>query len=178
MFCKRLENFSQTMTSKKISIIVACYNEEDNINEMYTRVVKVFKGFKKKYDFELIYIDNNSTDNSQAVYKSLVKKDPRVSVLFMSRNFGSPQPSFIAGLEYATGAASVLFHGDIQDPPEMIPQFIENWEKGYDVVYGVRNDRKGASFIMRFFYKFFYFLLNKTCLYSDSFKCRRVFYYG
>lgn len=161
MSSRRLENFSQHMTSKKISIISACFNEEENIAEMYKRVVAVFKGIKKKYDFELIYVDNNSTDKSQKVYESLVKKDPRVSVIFMSRNFGSPQPSFIAGLEHATGAASVLFHGDIQDPPEMIPQFIEKWEKGYDVVYGVRKDRKGYGFMMKFFYKFFYYLLNK-----------------
>lgn len=149
------------MASKKISIISACFNEEENINGMYHRVSDVFKGLKKKYDFELIYVDNNSTDNSEKVYNALVKKDPRVTVIFMSRNFGSPQPSFIAGLEHATGAASVLFHGDIQDPPEMIPDFIIKWEKGFDVVYGVRKDRKGYSFIMKFFYKFFYFLLNK-----------------
>jgi dolichol-phosphate mannosyltransferase len=79
----------------------------------------------------------------------------------MSRNFGSPQPSIIAGLEYSKGDAAILFHGDIQDPPELIPQFAEKWEEGYDVVYGIRKTRKGYGFLMNFFYKSFYYLLQK-----------------
>ncbi len=149
------------MKTKLLSIIVACFNEEENIEEMYNRVSKVFVPFKKKYDLELLFIDNDSTDNSIRIYQRIIKKDKRVKAICMSRNFGSSQPSFIAGLEHARGDASILFHGDIQDPPEMIPQFVEKWEKGFDVVYGVRKDRKGYGFIMRFFYKFFYYLLNK-----------------
>lgn len=147
--------------SQLISIVVACYNEEENILEMYNRVQAVFKKIENKYSFELLFVDNNSTDNSMNVYSAIVKKDPRVSVICMSRNFGSPQPSFIAGLEHAKGSASILFHGDIQDPPELIPSFIQKWEEGYDVVYGIRKDRKGYNFIWRFFYKFFYYLLKK-----------------
>ena len=79
----------------------------------------------------------------------------------MSRNFGSPQSSFLAGLENMKGDASVLLHGDIQDPPELIPQFIEKWEKGYEVVYGIRKTRKGYGPLMNFFYKSFYYLLQK-----------------
>jgi len=91
----------------------------------------------------------------------LSRKDPRVKVIFMSRNFGSPQSSFIAGLAKAKGKATVLLHGDIQDPPELIPKFIIKWEKGYKVVFGIRTQRKGYGLLMNFFYKFFYFLLHK-----------------
>ncbi len=79
----------------------------------------------------------------------------------MSRNFGSPQPSFIAGLDNMRGEAAVLLHGDIQDPPEMIPQFVKKWEEGYDVVYGIRPKRKGYNFLYNLFYRGFYYILQK-----------------
>ena len=147
------------MKKKIISIIVPCYNEEESIRTMYQRVVAVFKKLPR-YDFELVYVDNASVDNSEAVYTT-VSKDKRVKVIIMSRNFGSPQPSFVAGLQKATGDAAVFLHGDIQDPPEMIVKFISYWEKGYNVVYGVRTSRKGYNVLWNILYKGFYFLLNK-----------------
>lgn len=147
------------MQTKTISLIIPTYNEEANIGEMYTRIRTVFR--KLKYEYEMIFIDNCSTDASEKILSDLAKKDKKVKVLLMSRNFGSPQPSFIAGLTYAKGDAAILLHGDIQDPPELIPQFIASWEKGYDVVYGVREIRKGYSWLMNFFYRSFYYLLNK-----------------
>lgn len=147
------------MQTKTISLIIPTYNEEANIGEMYTRIRAVFR--KLKYAYEMIFIDNCSTDASEKILSDLAKKDKKVKVLLMSRNFGSPQPSFIAGLTYAKGDASVLLHGDIQDPPELIPKFIASWEKGYDVVYGIREIRKGYSWLMNFFYRSFYYLLNK-----------------
>lgn len=148
------------MKQRVVSIIVPCYNEEENILEMFKKVSQVFRTVKG-YTFELIYIDNDSTDNSMSVFKKLAKKDKRVKIIHMSRNFGSPQPSFLAGLSYATGDAAVLLHGDIQDPPEMITQFISYWEQGYDVVYGVRKKREGYGMMWNFYYKFFYWLLAK-----------------
>lgn len=145
---------------KIVSIIVACYNEKENIYETYSRVKKVFKDYRQ-YDFELIYVDNNSEDGSEKLFSPLVEKDNRIKAVIMSRNFGSPQPSFIAGLKESSGEAAVLLHGDLQDPPELISEFIKKWEKGYQVIYGVRIKRKGYSFLMNFFYKFFYYLLNK-----------------
>ena len=147
------------MKNKKISVVIASYNEEKNIKEMYDRIVKVFK--KIDYKYEIIFVDNNSEDNSGKIYETLVKKNKNVKVIVMSRNFGSPQPSFIAGLEHSTGDAAILFHGDIQDPPELIPQFTEKWEKGFDVVYGIRKTRKGYGFLMNALYKSFYYLLQK-----------------
>lgn len=148
------------MKKKLISIIVPCYNEQDNISSLHKRVRSVFANIKN-YTYELIFIDNDSVDNSERILLSLAKKDSRTKIIFMSRNFGSPQSSFIAGLQYAVGDAAVLLHGDIQDPPELIPQFIKKWEQGYDVVYGVRKKREGYGWAMNFFYKSFYYLLNK-----------------
>ena len=147
------------MKEKKLSLIIPCYNEQGNIRPMYERVRRVFKGLP--YFYEMIYVDNDSTDQSEKTFQLLAKKDKNVKVILMSRNFGSPQPSFLAGLEYATGDAAVFLHGDIQDPPELIPQFIKKWKEGYDVVYGVRVHRKGYNFLMNFFYRFFYYLLHK-----------------
>lgn len=147
------------METKTISLIIPTYNEEGSIEEMYKRVRTVFR--KLKYTYEMIFIDNCSTDASEKILSDLAKKDKKVKVILMSRNFGSPQPSFIAGLVHCKGGAAVLLHGDIQDPPELIPKFIASWEKGYDVVYGVREIRKGYSWLMNFFYRSFYYLLNK-----------------
>ncbi len=148
------------MKNKIISVIVACYNEDENISEIYKRITNVFKN-NRSYNYEIIFVDNDSTDNSGRLFNNLAKKDKKVKIILMSRNFGSPQPSFIAGLEYSRGDAAILLHGDIQDPPELIPQFTEKWEKGYDVVYGIRKTRKGYGFLMNFFYKSFYYLLQK-----------------
>lgn len=148
------------MKKKLISVVVACYNEEENILEMYERVVKVF--YKNaKYSFELIYVDNNSLDNSSKIIDKLCLKDKRVKAIYMSRNFGSPQPSFLAGLQKCKGDSAVLLHGDIQDPPELIPKFADLWMKGNEVVYGVRTKRKGYGFLWNFYYHAFYLVLKK-----------------
>ena len=148
------------MKKKKISILVTCYNEEANLISLYKRVSLVFKSLSR-YDFELIYIDNASIDNSERIFKKLSIQDRRIKVVVMSRNFGSPQSSFLAGFSYMSGEAAVLLHGDIQDPPEMIPDLIKKWEDNYQVVYGVRQIRKGYGFIWNFLYKAFYYVLNK-----------------
>lgn len=148
------------MKQQIVSVIVTCFNEFDSLEEMYGRVKKVF-GKLPKYDFELIFVDNASEDKSRSGYQKLAGRDGRVRAVIMSRNFGSPQPSFLAGMKYAKGVAVVLLHGDIQDPPELIPEFIRKWEAGYQVVYGVRTRREGYGFLWNFFYKTFYWLLNK-----------------
>lgn len=148
------------MKNKVISIIVACYNEEENILNILTRTAKVFENLNN-YDYELIFVDNDSKDRSKKILESLAKKNKRVKVIFMARNFGSPQPSFLAGLKNCKGDSAVLLHGDLQDPPELIPKFIKKWEGGYDVIYGQRYKRKGYGFLMNIFYRGFYTLLKK-----------------
>lgn len=139
---------------KKISLVTACYNEERNIAQLYHRIVAVMDQLPH-YDYELIFVDNASTDNSVALYHQLTEQDPRVHALLIARNTGNSQTSFMAGMQYATGDAVILFDGDLQEPPEIIPQFIERWEAGYDVVYGIRKKRK-ESLPRRVCYFIFY----------------------
>ncbi len=145
---------------KTISVIVPCLNEEENILPLYNRLQKVFRKLPL-FVPEYIFVDNNSPDGSEDIFTSLAKRDKKVKVIFMSRNFGSPQPSFVAGLTNARGDAVILLQGDIQDPPELIPAFIKKWGEGYDIVYGTRIKRRGNSFLMNIFYKVFYVLLKK-----------------
>lgn len=142
----------------KLSIIAACYNEVDNVQPMYDRLVAALG--RLGLELEIIYVDNCSTDDSLPRYRSLCARDPRVRVIRMSRNFASSQPSFLAGLEYCHGSAAVLLDGDLQDPPEVIPQLVAKWREGFEVVYGVRTRRRG-SLMRRAAYKVFYRLFRK-----------------
>lgn len=144
---------------KKISILIACYNEEDNILPMYSRLLSSTK--RLPYTFEFVYIDNASSDHCEEILNKLAKKDKRVKVIFMSRNFGSPQPSFLAGMMESKSDAVILLQGDIQDPPELIPEFIKMWGKGYQVVYGTRTKRAGYTPFRAFLYKAFYIVFRK-----------------
>ncbi len=120
---------------------------------MHTRIKNIFSNLN--YQYELIFVDNASTDGSYQVYKKIIADDVNVKTLIMSRNFGSSQPSFFAGLQHCTGDAAIMIDGDLQDPPEVIPDLIHKWEQGFDVVYAVRKKRKG-SLIRRMGYKCFY----------------------
>lgn len=125
---------------KTISIICPVYNEEGSIPIFYSRLINTIANFKEKYDFELIFTNNASNDRTLDIIKELSLKDPSVQVITLSRNFGY-QASILAGLHNSQGAAVVIIDGDCEDPPEMIPKFIEGWERGYDIVYGRRDKR-------------------------------------
>ena len=146
------------MTDKKISVVIPCRNEEANILPMYERLVKVF--FEITADYEFIYTDNASTDNSEKIFRDLAAKDQRVKVIFFSRNFGTSDHGYTAGTELAAGEAVVWIDGDIQDPPEMIRQFVEKWLAGFDVIYGIRKKRQGSLFL-RVSYNLFYRIYKK-----------------
>jgi dolichol-phosphate mannosyltransferase len=138
---------------KKISIVVACYNEFLNIEPMHTRIQGVFGNLN--YQYELIFVDNASIDCSCKIYQKIIDTDKNVKAIIMSRNFGSSQPSFFAGLQHASGDAVIMIDGDLQDPPEVIPDLIQKWEQGFDVVYAVRKKRRG-SILRRIGYTCFY----------------------
>ena len=140
-----------------ISIIIPCFNEEDNIELLHRRLVSVLNG--TGMEFELIYIDDGSTDDSLMRMKNIVEVDNRVKILEFSRNFGH-QPAVFAGLEYADGDAVIMMDADLQHPPELIPKLIEKWKQGFDIVYTVRNDPPEISLFKKMTSKFFYKLIN------------------
>ena len=121
---------------KLISLISPCYNEEANIDELYNRVSTVIAGLSH-YDFEYIFIDNASTDNTLIKLKALAARDPRVKVIVNNRNFGHIRSPYW-GLLQTSGDATILLVSDLQDPPELIPQFLDAWEHGYKIVLAVK----------------------------------------
>ena len=144
--------FENPKLNPVITAIVACYKDAQAIPYMYERLVTTFNKLKVRY--EIIFVNDNSPDNQEEVIDALCDRDPNVVGISHSRNFGS-QSAFLSGMEIATGDAIVLMDGDLQDPPEIIPDFYEKWNEGYDVVYGVRVQREMKPQI-HFFYKMFY----------------------
>ncbi|WP_025761260.1 NAD-dependent epimerase/dehydratase family protein [Dyadobacter tibetensis] len=144
--------FENPRLNPVITAIIACYKDAQAIPFMYERLVKTFNQLKVRY--EIIFVNDNSPDNQEEVINNICDKDPNVVGISHSRNFGS-QSAFLSGMEIATGDCVVLMDGDLQDPPEIIPDFYEKWMDGNDVVYGVRVQREMKPHI-HFFYKSFY----------------------
>jgi polyisoprenyl-phosphate glycosyltransferase len=124
----------------KISIVIPVFNEETNVYEMHRRCAESLGG--QAIDYELIFVDDGSTDNTLLELKKIAAQDKKTKLLGLSRNFGH-QLAVTAGLEHAAGDATVVIDGDLQDPPEIIPGMIEKWKQGYDVVYAKRVRREG-----------------------------------
>lgn len=142
---------------KKLSIVIPSYNEELNIKSLYERILKILNENITRY--EIIYVNNASTDRSVEIIKEIIKKNKYVSLITFSRNFGY-QMAITAGLDFVEGDAVVVIDGDLQDPPELIEKFLKKWLDGYEVVYGIRKKRKGDLF-RRICYKMFYRIINK-----------------
>lgn len=142
------------ITKKLISLCVPVLNEEMNIDDLYKAVLSVMARLANKYDFELIFTDNHSTDNTYGKLCELAHNDSRVRVFRFSRNFGH-QRSILTGYLKSRGDAVIQLDCDLQDPPEMIVDFIETWENGYQVVYGVRKKRQ-EGFIITLVRKIYY----------------------
>jgi glycosyltransferase involved in cell wall biosynthesis len=126
---------------KKISIVTGCYNEEENLPELYNQLMEVVKGFEGKYEYEIIIADNNSNDRSPQILRELAVTNKNVKVIFNSRNFGPTRSGYNAIMQ-AYGDAVVIMVSDLQDPPSMIRDFIEKWEQGYKVVMTVKTGSK------------------------------------
>ena len=139
----------------EISVVVPLFNEQENLPDLYRRLVRTLE--TAGIDFELVFVDDGSRDATAPLLHELHAKDPRVMVISLSRNFGH-QPAISAGIDHANGKAVILMDGDLQDPPEVLPQFIEAWRKGNDVVYAVRTNRKEGLF-KRCCYALFYRVL-------------------
>lgn len=146
------------MANKLISIIVPVYNEEANIENFYQELLSVTNSLPK-YDFEFIFMDNCSQDNSFYILENISKSDSRIRVFSFSRNFGY-QKSILTGYTKAMGDAAIEFDCDGQDPPQLLGQFIEEWESGKQIIYGIRIERQ-EGFIVTRLRKIFYRLINK-----------------
>ena len=143
--------------NKKISIIIPCYNEQDVLPELFRRMTGAAEGWD--LDWEIICIDDGSCDNTWNLLCEQHEKNPRWSAISFSRNFGH-QTAVSAGIFHATGDAVIVIDADLQDPPEELHRFIEKWQKGYDIVYAVRQKRK-ESLIKRISYWAFYRIMSK-----------------
>ena len=142
---------------KKISIIIPAYNEEESLPLLYDRLNNVISKLKN-YEFEMLFINDGSKDNTLKIIKNLRSKDTRISYVDFSRNFGK-EIAMIAGLDYAKGDCVIFIDADLQDPPELIPELIKYWEEGYDDVYARRKSRKGETFLKKFTSKMYYKVL-------------------
>lgn len=147
-------------TNKKIiSILVPCYNEEVVLNQFYQRLSQVITNIPR-YDFQFMFINDGSKDQTLDIMRELHEKDSRVSYVNLSRNFGK-EIAMIAGIDYLTGDAAIIMDADLQDPPELIPEMISWWEKGYQDVSAKRRSRAGESFFKKWSSHAFYTILQK-----------------
>ena len=144
------------MDAPTFSIIAPVYNEAETLPALYPRVKEVMDSTGE--DWELILVDDGSTDGSADMIRELARQDPRVRPVIFARNFGH-QIAVTAGLDYSRGQAVVIIDADLQDPPEVILEMIEKWRQGYEVVYGVRTDREGESWFKLWTAALFYRLI-------------------
>ena len=144
---------------KKISILTPCYNEEGNVEELYKQVKAQFEALKDKYTYEHIFIDNASQDKTVEILKGIATKDKNVKIIVNASNFGHIRSPF-HGLKQCYGDAVMLMVADLQDPPELIPEFLTKWEEGHKVVVGVKNKSKENP-IMYGIRKLFYTMVRK-----------------
>lgn len=146
------------MVKKFISIVTPCYNEEGNVQELYNRI-KTIMAFLTDYTYEHIFIDNASQDNTVAILRQMAKEDKNVKVILNTRNFGYVRSPNYALLQ-ARGEAVILIVADLQDPPELIKDFLKKWEEGFKIVIGIK-EKSEESRIFFTIRKFYYNLIGK-----------------
>jgi glycosyltransferase involved in cell wall biosynthesis len=142
---------------KRISIVVPVYNEQDNIEVFYQEVCKYMEPLPCQ--FEIIFVDDGSTDDSVMILNRITKLDTRVRALLLARNFGH-QIALTCGLDFAEGDAVITMDGDMQHPPELLPQLLQKWEQGYDIVQTIRVNTEGVSWFKKVTSGMFYKVMN------------------
>jgi dolichol-phosphate mannosyltransferase len=148
------------MADKPVSVSVAVpvFNELESLPELYRRITKVMQDLGQPW--ELIMVDDGSTDGSREWIEAQAAQDDHLRPVIFARNFGH-QIGVTAGLDYSHGKAVVIMDADLQDPPEVIPELVERWQEGYEVVYAVRTEREGETWFKRFTAALFYRLINR-----------------
>jgi glycosyltransferase involved in cell wall biosynthesis len=142
-----------------ISIVVPAYNEQEVLPEFHRRTSAILD--RLAYRGEIVYVNDGSSDKTLEVMDSLRRQDPRVTIVDMSRNYGK-EIALTAGLDHAAGDAVVVIDADLQDPPELIPELVRQWEQGYDTVYAKRSRREGETFLKKATALAFYRLIRRV----------------
>ena len=147
---------------KKISILIPCYNEQESLPLLYKALYEVMEDARvaSKYEFEVMLVNDGSTDSTLSIMRRLHKEDARISYIDLSRNFGK-ENAMMAGFDYVTGDCCVIMDADLQDPPQVLFQMVEKWEEGFEDVYAKRVSRGKESWLRRRLSMRFYELLNK-----------------
>ena len=141
-----------------LSVVVPCYNEEQVVAECYARLTAVMRRLGEPY--EIVFVNDGSHDRTPWILRDLHERDECVTAVFLSRNFGH-QHAVTAGLTASRGHAVVIIDADLQDPPEVIPEMVDRWREGYDIVYGVRQSREGESGFKLWTAKLFYRVISR-----------------
>lgn len=142
--------------SKRISVVVPCFNESEGIREFYKVILTVLK---EKYDYEIILVDDGSKDHTLKIIRELAQEDKHIKYISFSRNFGH-QNAVKAGLDYASGDAVISLDADLQHPPQLIPQLVDKWQEGFEVVYTIREEHESISLMKKMTSRFFYKISN------------------
>lgn len=142
---------------KKISFVVPVFNEEENIHEFHRRLTQVMAPLP--YDYEILFIDDGSRDRTSLLIRELAEKDPHVQGYVFARNFGH-QMALTCGLDQSTGDAVISMDGDLQHPPEMVPDLLKKWEEGYEIVQTVRKSTEDATWFKSITSRLYYKLIN------------------
>ena len=162
---------------KTITIVIPTYNEEKNIPLIYSRVRNIFINDLFAYQYRILFIDNDSQDLSQVIIADLAALDNNVQYIFNMRNFGFSRSTFY-GLTQSEGDCTVLLFADMQDPPELITEFVRKWEEGKQIVVGIKNrsrENKGMFFLRKFYYKLMKILIPNNYFYKGCISLKLVY---
>lgn len=144
---------------KKLSILIPCYNEEENVRPISQAVVEILEKELSQYDYELVFIDNDSTDQTRPILRELCQENPKIKAIFNAKNFGQFNSPY-HGMLQVTGDCVITMVADFQDPVEMIPKYVKEWENGYKIVIGIKTSSK-ESRIMYFLRSCYYKTIKK-----------------
>ena len=129
---------------KKVSVLIPCYNEKENVVPMSEAIANLFETDCKQYDYELLFIDNDSTDGTRDLLRQICAKNPKVKAIFNAKNFGQFNSPYY-GMMQTEGDCTILMSCDFQDPVEMIPKYVAEWENGYKIVIGIKSSSKESK---------------------------------
>lgn len=152
------------MKKKLVSLLVPCYNEEASLPHLYSSLTKLISG-SPTYDFEILFVNDGSKDNTMSIIKEYCQNDPRISYIDLSRNFGK-ENAMLAGFDFAKGDCMIILDADLQDPPGLIPEMLDYWEQGFEDVYAKRRNRGHESWLRRRLSLTFYSILQHSTRYD------------